>query len=127
MNPRFPEPSDEAHGSDVQLQLQLDLLDECDRMKSELAAWLIRTREQFAPRVGFQRRGTHAQAVLPISLSRALIILFCTSPGVRKEFSADARNGLLAALDSMEDSVAGPMINTLLGEKGMGQTTQGPL
>jgi hypothetical protein len=90
------------------------LLREYESMDSELGRWLRHHGRRLLNRAAARVGGRAAVGGLHPSVWRTLVVIWCTSPDTRDRFSDEARNGLISAIESMDDVTAGSLIKGLL-------------
>jgi hypothetical protein len=91
------------------------LMAECDAMEREFAAWLERATEMLALRA--LRRVPNRELLLRAPLARTLLLVWCTSPAPRKIYSDEARQGFLAAAETMDDATLLSLVRGLLAHR----------
>lgn len=82
-----------------------------EAMERDLGAWLRQRAQHVVTRANPQaRRGCVT------SLWRGLVAVWCTSPDARRRYPFEAREGLLAALESMDDATALSLVRGIMKE-----------
>lgn len=82
-----------------------------EAMERDLGAWLRRRAQHIVTRASARtRRGSVT------SLWRGLVAVWCTSPDVRRRYPSEAREGLLGAIESMDDATALALVRGIMQE-----------
>lgn len=94
----------------------LALLGEVESMEQDLGTWLRRRSHQLMQRAASVVGDRRAGGGLHPSLWRTLVMIWCTAPEVRERYSDEVRNGLLFAIEAMDDATAAILVRSLLDQ-----------